>query len=67
MRLRGLLTLSVAQFTSRNAAREFMEQLSVLEAATVPTEPGSAPVPVEAWSAGRRQRSEVVTSSLVRR
>ena len=29
-----LLTLSLAQFTSRNAEREFMEQLSVLEAAT---------------------------------
>ena len=41
-----------------------MEQLSVLEAATVPTEPGSAPAPVEAWSAGRRERSEVITSSL---
>ena len=41
-----------------------MEQLSVLEAATVPTEPGSAPTPVDAWSAGRRERSEVITSSL---
>jgi microcystin degradation protein MlrC len=59
-----MIPLVNMQFTSRGLAREFMEQLSALEHAAVPTPPGDAPAPVAAWSSGRARRAKAVSASL---